>query len=106
VTKAVSLAEAADGLRVYLDVNKPSRTYVDLMYKAVQTEEDIASTDWTLATPSEPIPYADDNTYREVEWEIDPPGVFNVFQLKVVLRSSNTSQIPTVKDLRSIALVP
>ena len=106
VTKAVSLAEAADGLRVYLDVNKPSRTYVDLMYKAVQTEGEIASTDWALATPSEPIPYADNNTYREVEWEIDPPGVFNVFQLKVVLRSSNTSQIPTVKDLRSIALVP
>jgi len=106
VTKAVSLAESADGLRIFLDVNKPSRTYVDLMYKAVNAEEEIATTDWTLATPSEPIPYADDNTYREVEWEIDPPGVFNVFQLKIVLRSSNSSQIPTIKDLRSIALVP
>ena len=106
VTKAVTLGEAADGLRLFIDVNKPSRTQVDLMYKAVQTEEEIATTDWTYAAPTETIPFSDDGSYREVEWVIDPTGNFNVFQLKVVLRSRNASAVPSIKALRAIALVP
>ena len=107
VTKTVILSEASDGLRVFLDINRPSQTFVDVYYKATNTEEEIEDTDWTLANPNEPVPFSDDAvSFNESEYVIDPTNLFSVFALKIVMRSRNSSRVPSVRDLRVISLLP
>ena len=106
LTKNVKLADAADGVRVFLDANRPSATSIEVYYRVSDNEESIDGLNWILATPEEPIPFDDSYEYNEVEYVIDPPGVFTVFAVKIVMKSSNSSRVPTVKDLRVIALQP
>ena len=106
LTKNVKLADAADGVRIFMDVNRPSSTNVEVYYRVSDNEETIDSLNWILATPEEPIPFDDSYEFNESEFIIDPPGVFTVFAVKIVMKSSNSSRVPTVKDLRVIALQP
>lgn len=106
LTKNVKLADAADGVRIFMDVNRPSSTNVEVYYRVSDNEETIDTLNWTLANPEEPIPFDDSYQYAETEFVIDPPGVFTVFAVKIVMKSSNSSRVPTVKDLRIIALQP
>ena len=89
-----------------MDVNRPSSTSVEVYYRVSDNEEAIDTINWTLANPEEPIPFDDSYEYSETEFVIDPPGVFTVFAVKIVMKSSNSSRVPTVKDLRVIALQP
>ena len=106
LTKNVKLADAADGVRIFMDVNRPSSTNIEVYYRVSDNEETIDTLNWTLATSEEPIPFDDSMQYSETEFVIDPPGVFTVFCVKIVMKSSNSSRVPTVKDLRVIALQP
>ena len=106
LTKIIKLTDAADGINVYIDINRPSNTFIDLYYKANNTEEDLETSAWTLATPLEAIQISDGDQHREVKWEIDPTGLFSVFQLKLVFRTTNSSRVPTARDLRAIAVLP
>lgn len=106
LTKNVKLADAADGVRIFMDVNRPSSTSVEVYYRVSDNEESIDTLNWVLATPEEPIPFDDSGSTSEVEFIIDPPGVFTVFAVKIVMKSSNSSRVPIVKDLRVIALQP
>jgi len=106
LTKNVKLADAADGVRIFMDVNRPSSSSVDVYYRVSDNEESIDGLNWIHAVPEEPIPFDDAYGYNESEFIIDPPGVFTVFAVKIVMKSSNSSRVPTVKDLRVIALQP
>ena len=106
LTKNVKLADAADGVRIFMDVNRPSSTAVEVYYRVSDNEETIDGLNWIQATPEEPIPFDDSGSFNEVEFVIDPPGVFTVFAVKIVMKSSNSSRVPYVKDLRVIALQP
>ena len=106
LTKNVKLADAADGVRIFMDVNRPSSTAVEVYYRVSDNEETIDGLNWIQAIPEEPIPFDDSGAFNEVEFVIDPPGVFTVFAVKIVMKSSNSSRVPYVKDLRVIALQP
>ena len=106
VTKVVKLSEPADGVRMYLDVNRPTGTWVDVYYRTSDDEDGITAIDWTEASPTQDIPYNDAASYSETVYEIDPTGIFTVFEIKIVLRSKNNARVPTCKDLRVIALQP
>ena len=64
-------------------------------------------TTYTLATPTATIPINDNpGVFNEVQYDIDPLGTnvsFGSMQFKIVLRSTNTSTVPTVRDFRAIA---
>jgi hypothetical protein len=106
ITKNVKLAEAADGVRLYLDVSRPSQTFVDVYYRVSDSDDTIDSNNWVLATPDESIPFNDAGNYNETVYEIDPPGIFTVFALKIVMRSREQARVPTIKNLRAIAVLP
>ena len=106
VTRNVKLADAADGIRVFMDVNRKSNTTVELYYRVSDDEDSLSGLDWTLATPEEAIPFDDSGFYNEAEFVIDPPGLFSVFSVKIVMKSTNSSRVPTIRDLRIIALQP
>jgi hypothetical protein len=104
LTKNISLKDVSDEIKVFLDVNRPSGTFVDVYYKTHDDDEVIDSLDWIIATSSESIPYSDNTEeFREVEYTISP-GDFSVFALKIVFRSINSSRVPQCKDLRAIAV--
>lgn len=105
VTKLVRLNNVSTTLKCYIDVNRPSGSNVELYYRIGENVDSLEEQDWELATSTLPIPFTD-NTYRfnEVEYDIEPGIDFNVFQVKIVFLSSNSSNVPVVRALRAIAL--
>ena len=107
VTKTVELNETSDTLKIYLDVNRPSNTFVDLYYKVGNTAGTFDDGSWVAATPSTnngQVAYSDGTTFDETQWEITPAANFTIFAVKIVMRSTGTSFIPKCQDLRVIAL--
>ena len=106
VTKRVDLNNEADILDVYINANKPSGSNIDLYYKvlAAGDDSDFDQVAWIAAAPDDLIVTNDAGSYNEVHYSIDPTiGKFGSFAFKIVLRSSNTSNVPTIKDFRAVA---
>jgi len=124
ITKPIGLADGYDAgdLRVYLTANKPGETEVTVFYKI------LSGTD---STPFDDRPYEklvcinptsspsiDEVTYREYEYRpsailnaityIGTNGVtydtFKTFAMKIVMTSTDPAIVPSVKDLRIIAI--
>lgn len=106
ITKKIDLEEEADVIDVYLGANVPTGATVDLYWKTTGAGEDgdFDALAWTLATPTEPIVINNDRSvYDEVKYSIDPAGSFGSMAFKIVMRSSNSAAVPTIKDFRAIA---
>ena len=114
ITKKVELAEEADKIDVFLNVNRPRSANVDLYFRVVEggSSTDISTVAWQVATPLEGIAINDNpNVFKEIQYSIDPggagytasPDTFGTMQFKIVLRSSNSATVPQVKDFRAIA---
>jgi len=106
ITKRVDLAEEAEVIKVYLNGNRPAGSSIDLYYKVLGagSDEDISTIDWVSASPNEDIAFNDSPAiYEEAEYDISPSEPFGSMVFKIVLRSSNSSGVPTVKDFRAIA---
>ena len=107
VTKTVELNESSDTIKVYLDINRPSNTFVDFYYKTGNTAGTFDAGNWVAATPSGnggQVAFSDGTTYNETEYEITPTAPFTIFAVKIVMRSTGTSFVPKCQDLRVIAL--
>ena len=106
VTKRVDLNNEADVLDVFINANKPSNANIDLYFKVLEagSDADFDNLPWILAAPDSPIVTNDSGSYNEVHYVIDPAiGKFGSFAFKIVLRSTNSSNVPTVKDFRAVA---
>lgn len=107
VTKRVVLNEAADGIRIFFDSVRPSLTDIEVYVKTGATEEQLASLQWVELSSNSIIPFSDNSTnFNEVQMEYDPAQIFSIFEVKIVLKSRNSSRIPLVRDLRIITLAP
>lgn len=106
ITKTVILENEADLIDMYLNVNRPNSSNVDVYYKVAAAGDDsnFDTLPWVLDAPEVAIPVNDNGRYSEVHYAIDPPvGKFSRFAFKIVLRSTNSSNVPTCSDLRAIA---
>ena len=106
ITKKIDLEEEADVIDVYLNTNVPTGATVDLYWKTTGAGEDgdFDSLAWNLQTPVEPIVINNDRSiFDEVKYSIDPTGSFGSMAFKIVMRSSNSAAVPTIKDFRAIA---
>jgi|TARA_R110000822_G_scaffold35982_2_gene101290 hypothetical protein len=109
ITKSVRLLSPANGLKVFMGINKPSVCNVDLYYKAEMGEIDFESVNWTLAELDTAMPSDDDaSTFREyiytIGGDIGTLPDFTKFKLKIVMQSTNSSRVPAIRDLRAISL--
>jgi len=107
VTKTIELHESSDTLKIYLDINRPNGSFVDVYYKAGNTAGTFNALSWIAAAPTTnngQVAYSDGTTYDETIYDIIPAGPFTVFAIKIVMRSSGTSVVPMCQDLRAIAL--
>ena len=79
---------------------------IDLYFKvlAAGDDSDFDSLTWTAAPPDTAIVTNDSGAYNEVHYTIDPAiGKFGSFAFKIIFRSTNTSNVPTIKDFRAVA---
>ena len=116
ITKIVQLEAAANGIKVLLDMYKPPAADFELYYRTAETSDiDMYELDWIHATPQNSPPDAitafsdDDVEFSEYRYLIGgEEGTlpdFTAFQLKVVLKSTNTCQAPMINSIRAIALI-
>jgi hypothetical protein len=106
ITRTVELANEADLIDLYLGVNRPAGTNIDVYYKVQESGNDVSfdTLPWVLDAPEVAIPINDNGRYSEAHYAINPPiGKFTRFAFKIVLRSTNSSNVPTCTDLRAIA---
>ena len=124
ITKPVVLADGFDAgdLRVYMSVNKPSGTEVTVFYKILSSSDstvfkDVRYQKMECFNPTTSVSITDSDFF---EFEFRPSltvdqatytsdkGVtydnFKTFAVKIVMTSSDPAVVPSVKDLRIIAL--
>jgi hypothetical protein len=109
ITKPVTLAEDAVGMKIILSANRPSEADFQVYYRTSTDGAILGDASWTLIAAEDSIP-SDDNPsiYREYRYlpggdggSLDP---FTQLQVKIVMRSTNSSKVPVFRDLRVIAL--
>ncbi len=100
ITKKVELNEPADMAKVYINTSKPAGSNIDLYYRQLAEAGDMANTAWVIQAPDVTVP--DREVFDETSYTIDPSGEFSSIQFKIVLRSTNSSKVPLIKDFRAI----
>ena len=105
ITKRIDLKNEASNIDVYISANKPKNANIDLYYKTLPagSDSDFDSEAWVLDAPESVIPDNDGGIYNEVHYVIAPGANFGSFAIKLVLRTSDSSYVPSVKDFRAIA---
>ena len=109
IVKPVILENAANGIKILLSANKPSKADFDVYYKVADQEDDFDQIDWTEINPEENV-RSDDNPgiFRDYTYLVGGTKgfgtTFDKFILKIVMKSTNSALVPTFKDLRVIAL--
>ena len=111
LTAPITIEQPAVGLKVIIGANRPNGANFDLYYRTMETGTDINIDEIAFVkADQETIVQTDENleVFRDYEYTIGGLGgelpSFTTFQLKIVMRSSNSSKVPTIRDLRAIAL--
>jgi hypothetical protein len=107
VTKKVNLANPSSYLRVMFSINLPKEASIEVYYKANPAG---AATGYdqithTLMTPDTAIPnYTNsDNKFVDVTYSLTNMPTYDAVLVKLVMKSTNSSAIPRIKDLRVIS---
>jgi hypothetical protein len=105
VTKEIKLNQSASHLRILFDANVPNAATINLYYKTGLQSTNFSSSDYTLV-PATAYKKSIINTenrrqFYEVEVQLDIAD-FDIVQVKMVLKSTNTSKVPRAKALRVI----
>ena len=119
-TKQVTLNDGfdADGLTVYIDVNRPLGTSIEVFYKILNKYDysvEFANAPWVRMTKTYTTPTTNVNDYVEDTYQdlnISYTGLngivynsFKYFAVKVVFYSDDSTLVPTIKNFRAIATV-
>jgi hypothetical protein len=88
----------ATDLKVWMDAYIPSSASIKVYMKYQNTTNDSTTFDdlgWFE------VPYVTVSNY-EYEYELSVPTGFNVYQIKVVMLTSDTTQIPSFTNFRAV----
>ena len=110
ITVPVTLEEPAVGLKILLAANRPDAANFDVYFKTAAGDETLNDKPYVLVAKEAELPADNDGTtFREYEYlaggQVGNLSPFTQFQVKVVMTSTNSSQIPRIRDLRTIAMV-
>ncbi len=100
----IVLQSPATALKILFAACIPSTTDIDLYYRSttVSSGVPLSETKWVLVSPNYKKTHEDE--FIDLDYEVNGIHSFNTFQVKLVQRSTNTSIVPRIKDLRVIAL--
>lgn len=109
VTKITTLTEEAVGLKILLAANRPPESDFQVYWKTASAGDDIKRSSWNLVNSETTLPVdTNRNIFREYRYLVGGDGgvmaPFIQFQVKIVMRSTNSAQVPSFRDLRIISL--
>ena len=107
LTKKVNLANASTFARIRFAASIPADAAIDVYYKVgtVGSNAEFSTLNWTQLNPDTPIIYAQQGSDRFTDMTFSTGNItsFESIQIKLVMKSTNTSAVPKIKDLRVIA---
>ena len=111
ITRPIILEDEATALDCRLSAHVPSTAEVEMFYRLSNADDarkmgDLAWIPFNDdGSPDTAVPPSDDDvTFKEHQYSASGTTTFTAFQLKIILKGSNSSYPPRVKDLRGIAL--
>ena len=109
VTKRVNLAAHSNYLRVKFAANLPADAFIEVWYKTniVGSNVPFGNAPYSQMTIDSPILTSSnqENQFYDASYSLDDLVAFDAVQIKIVMKSSNSSQVPRIKDLRVLACV-
>lgn len=104
VTQRINLENSSTYLRVRASVMIPVNSSIDIYYRtsASGSTTDLTKVPYTLNTPDSVIPNSFTD-YTDINFTLTNLVPFDGIQLKIVMKSANSSTVPRMKDLRVIA---
>ena len=112
ITKPVTLAVPATGLKVLFAGHRPSTAEFDLYFRTCSsgTDSDILEKSFVKQVEDEAMP-ADkgEQSFHEYRYTVGGDFAatldeFDKYQIKIVMNSQSSADVPRVRDLRTIAL--
>ena len=110
-TKTVGLENKSKALDIRLTANVRATSEIEMFYRTSGPDEErkIGDISWTPfntdGSPDSSItPAEDDFTFREYQYSANDINDFTSFQLKIVMKGTNSSYPPVLRDMRGIAL--
>jgi len=108
ITKPVELVNPANEIQIFFDANRPPAASIDVFYKVrpVGDGTPIGQQDWIKIENALVLPPATDDydSFSEYSFNQTFANDFNVYAIKIVMRSASEAQVPRIRDLRVIAL--
>lgn len=108
ITRRINLAQDSQALRIMFTANQPSGSDIEVYFRTQESSSDVdfGTLGYTQATLDAAVPTSDDPTvFRDYSFTINNISpVFTTFQVKVVLKSQQSTKIPRVRNFRAIAL--
>ena len=110
-TRPITLENPSTALDVRLTQNVRSTSEVEVYFRATSSEEvrNVDDLNWTpfngdgsedvSVTPAETA-----NEFKEYKYSVSGVAEFTAFQIKIVMKATNSAYPPKIKDLRGIAL--
>ena len=111
ITRPVILENESTSLAIRLSAHVQSTSEVEMFFRVSNADDARVMGDlaWTAfnsdGSPDTAVPPSDDDvTFREHKYSVAGTTTFTAFQLKIILKGTNSSYPPRVKDMRGIAL--
>ena len=111
VTKPINLTNDSTALDIRLSAYVPTSSEIEMYFRTTAADDARSVKDlvWTPfnddGSPDTAVTPSDDNfTFKEHKFSVSDLPSFTSFQLKIVLKGTNSAYPPRVKDLRGIAL--
>lgn len=103
--KPITLDQLSTSLHIFFAASIPDEADIELYYRAIVKNDfdTIYSHNWAQI-PTNYVKSGRRLKFTDQEYALDNIPAFNQFQLKVVFKSTNSAQIPRLKDFRAIAL--
>jgi len=105
VSKKVNFANTSTYLRVQMALAVPPAANVLVYYKANPAGQTTGfdAQPYVLLNPDAAIKKTTNQTFTDTSYSLSGMSAFDAIQIKIVMQSTDSSQVPLVKDLRIIA---
>lgn len=118
ITRRVDLIDPAVGIKIFVDAYRPSTADFDVYYRTLPagSSSNIEDEDWVSVDKTEPTsnhsgqaPSTSSDVFREYRYTVGGEFAgtitpFTSYQVKIVMNSQSSTNVPRFKRLRTIAL--
>ena len=106
ITKKVTLASAANSISVYFDATRPAASDIEVYIKYQDVNNQATNFDSLpyVLVPAVQYPAFDDFTFYSYQFELDGIQPYSVFAVKIVMKSTDSAQVPVISGFRAIAV--